>query len=723
MNIRFNDLKPTAHFLRRRLAFLAVACATLLTPVLMHAQTPGGTQIQNRASATYSDGSTSYSTVSNDVIVTVANVSGLTILPDAGTNPTVVSGQSDVDFAFTVTNAGNFATQVRFLASGGSIVSSGPMTIQLAGIDANGDSTIDADNNGVVDAGDVDIKNNAGNVSYPAAGTVPRNGSFVVIVRVDISAGAASGAAINIRLGDATGGAPSYDNQTVLPANLSTAKVRTDSGASAPVNGESEARGDISTTVEADAQLRLSLNAPAGPVALGSAITYTWQLDNTGLRAATSQTLAGAPAGSNTGVFVIAPMPVGTSLNAYPTPPAGVTLLYSTSAVSNDPLSALTVWTTAQPPLASVTRIAYNVGASLASGASVSNLQMSVLISTTINASNPIYEIGDAFARNNVSAPITDQSGDNTPNKGDGNANFDEPRFGVDAATATQGFQLPTLLMQVGNVLVGPSGQPSAVGPTDNNDDYTNRSSSAGIAGVAFGGTTTAAGTIDFTNTVLNSGNANDTFTLTAPTVPAGFTVTVSTTGVGGPFTTLSGGGSTTLALNFGQQADIIVRVTAPAGVTVLNGFDTVIRATSGNTPSSSNDTIDRLYTGFLRLQKSYTVINGTGVGGATDAVPGAVIVYTITYTNISSSGGTNNVTLTASSIVISEDGDAAPNNWATYTTQVIGVNGPTDSNGGTITDGDTNGAVTAATTFLKDSVTTLAPGASGTFTFRRVIN
>src|SRR5881397_1716036 len=67
------------------------------------AQTPGGTTISNQASATYSDGTNSYSTVSNTVTVTVSNVSGLAITPDAGTNPTVVAGQTAVLYNFTVT--------------------------------------------------------------------------------------------------------------------------------------------------------------------------------------------------------------------------------------------------------------------------------------------------------------------------------------------------------------------------------------------------------------------------------------------------------------------------------------------------------------------------------------------------------------------------------------------------------------------------------------------
>src|SRR2546430_14245719 len=69
----------------RVLITLAIACALCGRAV---AQTAGGTVISNQASATYSDGTNSYSTVSNTVTVTVSNVSGLAITPDAGSNPT-----------------------------------------------------------------------------------------------------------------------------------------------------------------------------------------------------------------------------------------------------------------------------------------------------------------------------------------------------------------------------------------------------------------------------------------------------------------------------------------------------------------------------------------------------------------------------------------------------------------------------------------------------------
>src|SRR6476620_9472533 len=97
----------------RSVALVAIAAALAGQTV---AQTAGGTTISNQASASYSDGTNTYNTVSNTVTVTVSNVSGLAITPDAGSNPTVVAGQTAVLFNFTVTNTGNFTDKVHFVA-------------------------------------------------------------------------------------------------------------------------------------------------------------------------------------------------------------------------------------------------------------------------------------------------------------------------------------------------------------------------------------------------------------------------------------------------------------------------------------------------------------------------------------------------------------------------------------------------------------------------------
>ena len=215
------------------------------------------------------------------------------------------------------------------------------------------------------------------------------------------------------------------------------------------VNGLREARGDISATVVNDTLLQLTLTDPAGPVSLGSDITYTWQVENTGLRDASGVTLNGSPA-----VYIIAPIPARTVLKSGQTFPAGT--LYTTSPLTTAPLSA--TWSTTAPaPLSDTTRMAFPVGATLAAGALSSSINMVVTVNTGIDASVPIDEIGDVFGKNSLATTITDQSGDATPNNGDSNADFNEGYV----AGAGHGVIQRTTLTQVGSVLVGPSGAPA----------------------------------------------------------------------------------------------------------------------------------------------------------------------------------------------------------------------------------------------------------------------
>ncbi|MCA1642544.1 MAG: hypothetical protein LC785_11470 [Acidobacteria bacterium] len=612
--------------------------------------------VQIDTTATPSDNSPATATVT-----VIQRVAGITITPDAGTRPSVVAGQATPMFNFRVTNTGNFTDQIRFLANGASARVTGPATIT--------DIVIDTDNSQTVSAADTDIKNNAADV---LSASLPPNGFINVIVRVLVDLTAAQGDAITVTLGDAATGGPTFDDQA---ANSSANEVRTVSTTSS--NGLREARGDMTALVDNDAQILLDMTAPSGPVPLGSDITYTLRVSNPGLRDLGGQTLTNAPPGSNSGIFIIKPIPVGTVLKSGQVFPAGT--LYTTSALSVDPLTA--VWTTTPPAdLTTLKRIAFNAGPTLAPGALSAVISVIVTI-TTNDATNPIQAIADSFGRNTIGIGLTDQSGDISRNVGDGNANFNESplRGTIDG----DGIILLTTLQSVGGVLIGPLGQPGAVGPANNNDDYTNSSVTTGITGVAPGGTTSAPGTVVFTNTVQNTGNAGDTC------------------------------GSTTIAVGFGASANILVRVTAPAGQTVLTPYATVIRATSTNTPASANDTIDRLYTGFIRLVKTATVSNTTGGGGATAPVPGAVITYAISYTNVSSTGGTNNVVLTAYDLIITEDGNLAPNNWGSATVHLIGA---TDTRGGAIT-GDTIGS-----TLLTDTIPVLTPGQSGIFTFKRTI-
>jgi hypothetical protein len=265
--------------------------------------------------------------------------------------------------------------------------------------------------------------------------------------------------------------------------------------------------------------------------------------------------------------------------------------------------------------------------------------------------------------------------------------------------------------LNLGDVLLGPCGVPGAMGPQGLNDDFTNRSIGTGITNAGPGGVTTAPGAIVFRNTLQNTGAGDDLFVLSAPTTTAGFVIEMSIDNGDNYITLETSHPSITLAVAYRAAAIILVRVNAPAGLKLLTGFDTVIRASSTATPTAANETIDRLYTGFIRLDRSATVVNPTA--GAVVTTPGAEIEFAVTYANISSVAGVGNSLLTAHNLVIRENGNSAANSWGATTEHIVGAS---DTQGGVIV-GDRAGS-----TSLTDIVTTLEAGQTGVFKFKRKV-
>jgi len=263
--------------------------------------------------------------------------------------------------------------------------------------------------------------------------------------------------------------------------------------------------------------------------------------------------------------------------------------------------------------------------------------------------------------------------------------------------------------LNIGDVLIGPCGVPGAMGPTGINDDFTNRSVSTGIANVSPGGLTTAPATIVFRNTIQNTGASDDVFMLSAPTTPDGFKVEVSVDS--GDNYVMLGTSNPRIAIPLAYRAAaiVLVRISAPAGLKLLTGFDTVICVTSTATPAAANETVDRLYTGFIRLHRSATALKPND--GAALTTRGSEIEFAVSYENVSGSAGVGNSLLTAYNLVISENGNSAPNTWGATTEHIIGA---CDNQGGVIL-GDQTGS-----TSLTDIVTSVEPGQSGVFKFKR---
>jgi hypothetical protein len=321
----------------------------------------------------------------------------------------------------------------------------------------------------------------------------------------------------------------------------------------------------------------------------------------------------------------------------------------------------------------------------------------------------------------------------------------------------------------------GPENKPTATGPSGlNNDDFTNKSVT--IDTIQAGWTGGVPNKVDpqstgFTNSVSQAtGATRPQFVALLPTAPAsatdlptgtivkivanGVTVSYTYTQATGFAPTVPG----TLPINltvpvtgnvdYGVEIDLplAAQMTGyPVSITSFaNGAPAVVNPTTGVTTFAaiagdnildSNDaqniTIDRLYTGYLRMAKEaqvYKIDGGVTTivspfsSNAPKAEPGQYIEYRIKYSNISEAvlPNSNSVGLAANNIKILENGSTGTNNWATFTTHKPNTaqdgNGVISYDGGVKTNGDT-----VIGEYL-DTVPTLAPGAFGTFTFTRQV-
>lgn len=175
-------------------------------------------------------------------------------------------------------------------------------------------------------------------------------------------------------------------------------------------------------------------------------------------------------------------------------------------------------------------------------------------------------------------------------------------------------------------------------------------------------------------------------------------------------------------------------------------------------TTDTYNVTVDQIYLGYLKLEKqarilrrddledptstNYSPVAGMGFNdpdGDKFPIPGDRIEYQVTFTNISEpqGAGSNNVTLRADDIFITEDGTVGANNWAedsdTPTDLMDTLNVPSSAAISGISAGvstsityENAGAVVSTTdqilTKYEANIAVLNPGESGIFTFQRKV-
>lgn len=471
--------------------------------------------------------------------------------------------------------------------------------------------------------------------------------------------------------------------------------------------------------------------------------------------------------------------------------------------------------------LSGITRVGFvndpTVITSVAPGSTVSGFAIQLGVRSTATSPLTIANIAQAFGQTpGTNVPIFDESGDQNPDNYEGSTppagtdpgntgvpttlppsavgsglinNPSNPETGTDGGnnntgTGTGG-EANTFTVSVAvaaSVQNGPVNAPDAIGPTSANDDFTNASSL--IPPNQAPGSTLDPSPVAFTNTVKNNGTSPGSVTLSpiAPSVttdlPDNTTVTITygsdsvaytynkTTGFTIASSTVGPNKPITIALAANQSVNYGLEVNLPTGTPlstdVNRGFPVPIQAgidtNNDSVADATNTTIDRVYTGYLKMVKESRVLQGTGTAvqgsdgtfssTAKTPAPGNIIEYRITYSNISDAqAGTGNIILNASKVVITEDGTLSTtlgdgkNNWALDndgngaidTSNIVGS--AIDSGASTITffngqpantaGGDQTGTTVNndVTKYVNTVTGIVAPGASRTFGFQRKVN
>jgi hypothetical protein len=836
-------------------ALIANGVFQFVAPVL--AQTAAGGEIKNRATATYEDPTnpgTTINTTSNEVIVQVAEVAGITVT-GAGTTLNIdADGDNTPDagdqvyFNYTVTNVGNDPTQFRIpnLAS-----TTGPATVS---------GSLEYSRDGGTTWLPIDSGAGESEVTVPR---IPVGGTVQVRVPVTVAAGAQANQTITVKLGDTPG-----DGQN-QPRNPDGGDIYTVDNPDGTGNGEVDG-APVNGTREASASQQIQVDATLKTYALAKVLKERSGYNNSGTLTVinddtltydlsleveqndpTNSGITPAPlVGTNIDldidldgtpqplILISDAIPVGTDLARVPAAPPGWQAVYTTDPIATDANAAN--WTTTAPTdLSTVTRVGFvnnpSVVTSVNPGQTVTGFKINLVVESGATAPLTVKNIAQLFGSSpdndadpTNNPPVYDESGDQNPSNfnddgtpltgtdttGPGGTPdgipdtlpdtvvddgyitdaADETATGVDtgnnnSATGSEGGELNQYVIDpTANELVnGPEGSPDAIGPTDNNDDFTNKSSLVPPNLALDEGTTIDPAPVPFTNTVENgSGDSADISLVPTPPanpgdLPAGTTVTISYDADSVVYTwdgtNFNPPTATTPPIVIpgvqpGQEVNYGVEVNLPSGTPLstdlndptdpnsgtIGGFPVPITAfiddaTPGFQGTEVNNiTIDQVYTGYLRLDKESRILKGDGpdpiagqdVFSKENKQPseGNLIEYRITYRNISDAqAGTGNIILDADNVVIEEDGTLGDNNWAKDndgdniidTSNVVGS--AQDSGNANIlffsgdpattTAQDQTGtdANTDVSKYVDEVTGIVEPGMSGNFTFQRKVN
>jgi hypothetical protein len=781
-------------------------------------------------------------TVSNTVEVKVAEVAGVTVTADTfaiikgtGTAPGAEAGDT-VNFDFTVTNVGNDPTKLRIPGTA-TLTGAGTVTkvqyfagIGQPGADAAGYKDIPNGSEYISDSkiptGFIKVR-----VVVEVLTGAQANTPLAVTLGKTVSADQQ-----NVPRNADGGDVFTVDNTALgVATEVYGTGVPGDDGV--PENGVREASATQTLTIGATPQAFAAVTKVRGaqnPGANANVLTDDTLSYTLGLKVADQ---ADVPSGSNkiaadlTGtpiyfdstttktskVLVSDAVPVNTVAQTVTTP-AGWTAVYTLDATSINANDAKWVSiTTAANPDGSLTvpagakRIGFVNNGPVAKGTVIgttANPGFTVKLGftgTLATSGGIVANIAQVFGSTGIGAtntpdltkPVYDESGDSNPNNTNddgtvpttnpitnGVANPADPNPDTSNDNTGTGPSGEPNIYQVvppgqAGILNGTANTPGAVGPTGNNDDFTNTSASIPATTWVYNATTKQyepqpinPPSVAFANTFKLDGLATapkkDVSLLpTVPTVASdlanlkdGTIVTISygstsksykyskPTATSTPvFVDFVGGVAlTTLTpleiplVTPGSNVNYGVEIDMPSGSEQLKGFGVPITAfVDAGTPGLDatdvqNTTIDRVYTGYLKLEKQAQISDAAGgiieaftATPTKKAAPGQLITYQITYTNISEAAPANSgsIALNAQKIKVVEDGVPSAtnrNNWATSTEHKSGS--AVDSNNGTILfDNGSSNNNSPAVGVYKDTVDgPLTPQQSGTFTFTRIV-
>lgn len=568
---------------------LLLIALTLVAGSAFAQTTPAGTQIRNRASATYQDASgNNYTSLSNEVITIVLPVYGVSILPDdSGETPPVtpalsqnaIGGQT-MFYSYTLSNTGNDNDSYTIAPLIDAVNTT--MTLALANVSVYHD----INSNGVVDVGEPAI----------SAGGVPGNIGPLV-----------AGASVSLVVTYAVPGAAAAGQLAYVGV----------SGTSVGNGAQVDTRNFHRTTVVNDAVMTANLTGAPALVYDGDQISYSFTGSNAGSATANGVTVTSV---GLTGVLVYDVLPVnpgtGNPLPIFGAPsgtPAGGTVVYLPSGSST--AGSPETWNWSTTAAAGDIAVGYITTGNIVAGQNYSfGYQVTVPVGMTPGVLNNTTSL--VYIDNNVTT--------------------------ANPSLVTSN-NAPVTVGTIALVRIGPSGNPGAGTPPNYNDDVQSIATAFANTTVSFTNTVRNDGnTTDAINVSLDG----------TSTIPGTWTPLFYHADGVTPLTDTDFDGSPDVGpLAVGASIDIVVSLIIPGTQAAGGPFDAVILATSANDNSRTNLTTDRVLAVLAAGVDigNYDGVNGT----TNDALvnqnvnPGVSVDFALDAIN--NGGSSDNFTLSSS--------------------------------------------------------------------------